>query len=92
MDKSGRRLHDLQGEARWETSSSVELAEHLYDEAVSHAVAYCSQMDEPAAVIISEEAKEARKRAPSGIPIPTIHRIPRYVGHDLQTSFSPSHR
>jgi hypothetical protein len=57
------RLHELQGEARWETSSSVELAERLYDEAVTRAVAYCSQIGEPAAESISEEAKEARKRA-----------------------------
>jgi hypothetical protein len=57
------RLHDLQGEARWETSSSIALAERLYDESVSRAAAYCSQMGEHAAVSISEEAKEARKRA-----------------------------
>jgi hypothetical protein len=51
------RLHELQGEAPWETSSSVELAERLYNEAISRAVTYCSQIGEPAAVSISEEAK-----------------------------------
>jgi len=37
--------------------------ERLYDEAVSRAVSYYSQISGPSAVTISEEVKEARKRA-----------------------------
>jgi hypothetical protein len=37
-------LHEQQGEVPWETASSVELTERLYDEAVSRAVSYYSQI------------------------------------------------
>ena len=57
------KLHELQGEEPWDTAASVELAEHLYDAAVSRAISYCSQTSDPNALTISEEAKEARKRA-----------------------------
>jgi hypothetical protein len=56
-------LHEQQGEVPWETASSVELAERLYDEAVSRTVSYCSQIRELGDVTISEEVMEARKRA-----------------------------
>jgi hypothetical protein len=56
-------LHEHKGEVPWETASSVELAERLYNEAVYHAVSYCSQIGELGDVTISEEVKEARKRA-----------------------------
>src|SRR5215211_4044102 len=56
-------LHEQQGEVPWETASSVELAERLYDEAVYRAVSYCSQIGDLGDVTINEEVKEARKRA-----------------------------
>ena len=57
------RLHERQGEAPWGTSSSVELAEHLHEGAVSQALSYVSDIGEPHSVVIIEEAKEASKRA-----------------------------
>ena len=57
------RLHEQQGEAPWATSSAVELAGRLHQEAVSQATSYLSRFGEPGSVAISEEAKEARERA-----------------------------
>ena len=57
------RLHEQQGEASSATSSSVELAERLHEDAVSRAVSYVSGIGEPSSVAVSEEVKEARKRA-----------------------------
>jgi hypothetical protein len=62
------RLHERQGEARWETSSSVELAERLHEYALSQALSYISDTGElsggePRGVVISEAVKEASKRA-----------------------------
>ena len=57
------RLHDRQGEAPGETSSSVELAERLHEDAVCQALSYASGIDEPGRVAISEEVKEASKKA-----------------------------
>jgi hypothetical protein len=62
------RLHERQGEAPWETSSSVELAERLHEEALSQALSYISDIgelsgSELSGVVISEEVKEASKRA-----------------------------
>jgi hypothetical protein len=57
------RLHERQGEAPWATSSSVEIAERLHEEAVSRAYSYLSDISEYGSVAISEEVKEASKRA-----------------------------
>jgi hypothetical protein len=57
------RLHERQGEAPSATASSVELAEHLYEDAVSRAFSYLSDVGEPSSVAMSEEVKEASKRA-----------------------------
>jgi hypothetical protein len=57
------RLHERQGEAPSATSSSVELAEHLHEDAVSQVLSYVSDGGEPNSVAISEQAKEASKRA-----------------------------
>jgi hypothetical protein len=62
------RLHEQQGEAPSETASSVELAERLHEDAVSQAFSYVSDIGElrsgePRGVLISEEVKEASKRA-----------------------------
>ncbi len=57
------RLHQQQGEVPSATASSVELAERLHEDAVSRALPYVSGVGEPDSVAISEEVKEARKRA-----------------------------
>jgi hypothetical protein len=57
------RLHEQQGEAPLATSSSVELAERLHEDAVSHAFSYLADVGGPGDVAVSEEVKEARKRA-----------------------------
>ena len=57
------RLHEQRGEVPWATSSSVELAEHLHEDAVSQALSYLSDGGKPGSVAIGEEAKEASKRA-----------------------------
>lgn len=57
------QLHDQKGEALWTTSSSVKLAQHLYEDAVSRASAYLSYIDEPSSAVVSKEVEEARKRA-----------------------------
>jgi hypothetical protein len=43
--------------------SSVELAERLHEEAVSHASSYLSDVGEPGSAAPSPEVKAARKRA-----------------------------
>jgi Nuclease-related domain len=48
------RLHERQGEVPWATSSSVELAEHLHEDAVSQALSYLSDGGEPGSVVIDE--------------------------------------
>jgi hypothetical protein len=58
------RLHERQGEAPCETSSSVELAERLHEDAISKASSsYLSDVGEPGSVDINEDAKEASKKA-----------------------------
>ena len=57
------RLHEQQGEASSATSATVELAERLHEEAVSRAYSYVSDISEHGSVAISEEVKEASKRA-----------------------------
>lgn len=57
------RLHERQGEAPWETSSSVELAGHLHEDAISVATSYLSDVGDLGSVAISGEVKEASKRA-----------------------------
>jgi hypothetical protein len=57
------RLHERQGEAPWETLSSVELAKHLHKDAVSQVLSYVSDVGEPGSIAVSEEVKEASKRA-----------------------------
>ncbi len=56
-------LHERQGEASWETASSVELAEHLREETISVATSYLSDVGDLGSIVITEEAKEASKRA-----------------------------
>lgn len=56
------RLHEQQGGALWATSSSVELAQSLYEDAVSRASAYLSDIEEPSSVVVGKEVEEARKR------------------------------
>jgi Nuclease-related domain len=55
------RLHEQQGEAPLATSSAVELAERLHEDAVSRASSYLSDVSEPGSVAISKEVKETRK-------------------------------
>ncbi|CAN5894246.1 hypothetical protein BH18ACT11_BH18ACT11_14090 [soil metagenome] len=57
------QLHERQGEAPWATSSSVELAERLHGEAVSHASSYLAAAGESGGIGIGEEIQKARKRA-----------------------------
>ncbi len=58
------RLHQQLGEAQPPTLSSVELAERLHEDAVSRAACYLSDVvGEPGSAAVSEEVKEARKRA-----------------------------
>lgn len=56
------RLHEQQGGALWATSSSVELAQSLYEDTVSRASAYLSDIEEPSSVVVSKEVEEARER------------------------------
>jgi hypothetical protein len=57
------RLHERQGEAPWTTSSSVELAERLCEDAVSRASSRVLGGGDPGSVVSSEEVNEATKRA-----------------------------
>jgi hypothetical protein len=57
------RLHGQQGEPPPKTSSSVELAEHLHEDAVSRASSYLSSVGEPVSAAPSPTVKEAKKRA-----------------------------
>ena len=57
------RLHQQMGEAPWSTSSSVELAERLHQEAVSRASSYLSRFGEPSTVAARAETPEAKGRA-----------------------------
>jgi hypothetical protein len=57
------RLHKQQGEAPWKASSAVELAERLYEDAVSRASSYLSGAGEYDSIAISEEVHAARARA-----------------------------
>ena len=57
------RLHERQGEASWERSSSVELAERLHEDAVSQVLSYVSDVGEPGSIVVSEEVMEASTRA-----------------------------
>jgi hypothetical protein len=57
------RLHERQGEAPCETSSSVELAERLHEDAISKASFYLSGVGKPGSVDINEDVKEASKKA-----------------------------
>jgi hypothetical protein len=57
------RLHEQQGEVPWATSSAVELAERLHDDAVSAASSYFSDANEPDSIAIKEEVQGARARA-----------------------------
>ncbi len=57
------RLHEQQGEAPWATSSAVELAERLYDEAVTAASSYFSDSSNPEGTVTNEEAQQASPRA-----------------------------
>ncbi len=60
------RLHEQQGAAPWASSSAVELARRLHEEAVARARSYLSDvadMSELASVVPDAEAKEPRKRA-----------------------------
>ena len=41
----------------------VELAERLHKDAISQALSYVSDIGEPSSVVITEEVKEASKRA-----------------------------
>ncbi len=57
-------LHEQQGQARPSTSSAVELAERLHEDAVSRASFYLSSMGEPGdADFVSEDIREAGKEA-----------------------------
>jgi len=56
-------LHGQHGEAPPETSSSVELAVRLHEEAVSRASSYLSDVGEPGSAAPSPAVSEARKRA-----------------------------
>ncbi len=57
------RLHERQGEVPRVTSSSVELAERLYEDAVSRASSCLSGAGEHGSIAISEEIYAARARA-----------------------------
>jgi Nuclease-related domain len=57
------RLHERQGEPPWETSSSVELAERVHEDAISQAPSYLSGIGEPGSIAISEDVQEASKKA-----------------------------
>jgi hypothetical protein len=56
-------LHEQMGEAPAATSSAIELAEHLHEEAVSRASSYLSAVDEPGSIAINVKAKEVRGKA-----------------------------
>jgi hypothetical protein len=60
--EESERLHEQQGEAPPTTSSSVELAERLYVDAVSRAVAYLSEVSDTVSVAVSEEATKPDRR------------------------------
>ncbi|HSK85716.1 MAG TPA: hypothetical protein VK902_20265 [Rubrobacter sp.] len=49
--------------APWVTPSSVELAERLYEDAVSRAFSYLSDAGETSRIGVGEEVQEARARA-----------------------------
>lgn len=60
------RLHEQKGAAPWATSSAVELAQRLHEEAVARARSYlpdAADGGEPASAVPDAEAQEPRKRA-----------------------------
>jgi hypothetical protein len=57
------RLHEQKGAEPWATSSSLELAERLHQEAVSRASSYVSRFGEAGNGTTEEGVKEARGRA-----------------------------
>ncbi len=57
------QLHERQGEAPGTTSSSVELAERLHEEAVSRAYSFFSDAGEPSGIANSKEVQAASARA-----------------------------
>jgi hypothetical protein len=57
------QLHERQGEAPWTTSSSVELAQRLYDDAVDAASSCFSDSSSPEGIATNEAAWQSRPRA-----------------------------